>query len=274
MNGLGIGARLRNARQARGLSLEDVAAATRIRRPFLEALEVEAFERLPAPVYVKWFLGGYASYLGFSQDEIQEMHRDLADRVSSTEEPVDVRITPVTPQPRIRRRVLMIGLLVVAGLLYFSYVAYVQFRQFAAAPPPQPPAISENGPAAPPPAPSTGAPPRVPPSPPGNAPPAPPRVTGGAPAPAPPSPATVFASPLVVAVEASDRSWVRAVADGVTVFEGFLSAGDHQVWQANHSLSLRVGNASALSLTVDGQSLGRLGKPGDVVDRVFTAGPQ
>ena len=144
MNGLGIGARLRNARQARGLSLEDVAAATRIRRPFLEALEVEAFERLPAPVYVKWFLGGYASYLGFSQDEIQEMHRDLADRVSSTEEPVDVRITPVTPQPRIRRRVLMIGLLVVAGLLYFSYVAYVQFRQFAAAPPPQPPAISET----------------------------------------------------------------------------------------------------------------------------------
>ena len=50
-----------------------------------------------------------------------------------------------------------------------------------------------------------------------------------------------------------------------------MSAGDHQVWQANHQLSLRVGNASAVSLTVDGQALGRLGNPGDVVDKVFTA---
>jgi len=87
-------------------------------------------------------------------------------------------------------------------------------------------------------------------------------------------PPMVVAGPVVVMVDASDRSWVRAVADGVTVFEGFLSAGDHQVWQANHQLSLRVGNASAVTLTVNGQSVGRLGNPGDVVDRVFTAAPK
>jgi len=71
-------------------------------------------------------------------------------------------------------------------------------------------------------------------------------------------------------VVASDRSWVRAVADGVTVYEGFLSAGDHQVWEAHRTLTLKIGNASALDVTVNGHSLGRLGNPGDVVDKSFS----
>jgi len=79
-----------------------------------------------------------------------------------------------------------------------------------------------------------------------------------------------LAGPLQVAVVASDRSWVRAVADGVTVYEGFLSAGDHQVWEAHRTLTLKIGNASALDVTVNGHSLGRLGNPGDVVDKSFS----
>jgi len=64
---------------------------------------------------------------------------------------------------------------------------------------------------------------------------------------------------VTVSVVATDRSWVRAVADGVTVFEGFLSAGDLQTWEAQRQLTMRVGNASALSLTVNGRPVGRLG---------------
>jgi len=75
---------------------------------------------------------------------------------------------------------------------------------------------------------------------------------------------------VTVSVVATDRSWVRAVADGVTVFEGFLSAGDLQTWEAQRQLTVRVGNASALSLTVNGRPVGRLGNPGDVVDETFT----
>jgi len=75
-----------------------------------------------------------------------------------------------------------------------------------------------------------------------------------------------------VVVVASDRSWLRAVVDGATVFEGFLSAGDRQTWESRRQISLRIGNASALDVSVNGQSLGRLGNPGDVVDKTFTAG--
>jgi len=75
-----------------------------------------------------------------------------------------------------------------------------------------------------------------------------------------------------VEVAATDRTWVRAVVDGTTVFEGFLSAGTREAWDARRVLSLKVGNASGLDVSVNGRPLGPLGKPGDVVERTFTAG--
>ncbi len=58
-----IGATLRNARIQRGLSIEQAAQDTRISARFIEALEAERFDSLPAPVYVRGFLRSYASYL-------------------------------------------------------------------------------------------------------------------------------------------------------------------------------------------------------------------
>lgn len=73
-------------------------------------------------------------------------------------------------------------------------------------------------------------------------------------------------------VVASGYSWVRTVADGTTVYEGFLNAGDKQVWEAKRSLTVKVGNASAVDLSVNGRSVGRLGGPGDVYEHTFSAG--
>ena len=59
-----LGELLRRARQARGLTLEEVARDTRISFRYLEALENENFGLLPAPVYARGFLRTYARYLG------------------------------------------------------------------------------------------------------------------------------------------------------------------------------------------------------------------
>lgn len=59
----GIGEALRSTRERRGLSIDEVARETRISPRFLEALEAEAFDELPAPVYVRGFLRSYANYL-------------------------------------------------------------------------------------------------------------------------------------------------------------------------------------------------------------------
>ena len=59
----GIGEALRSTRERRGLSIDQAAQETRISPRFLEALEAEQFQELPAPVYVRGFLRSYANYL-------------------------------------------------------------------------------------------------------------------------------------------------------------------------------------------------------------------
>ncbi|MGI8610794.1 MAG: helix-turn-helix domain-containing protein [Sphingomicrobium sp.] len=70
-----VGQRLRVAREAKGLSLEDVAAQTRIPRRHLESLENSDWERLPAPTYTTGFAKSYASAVGLDRGEIYEALR-------------------------------------------------------------------------------------------------------------------------------------------------------------------------------------------------------
>jgi transcriptional regulator with XRE-family HTH domain len=58
-----IGDRLRDARFARRLTIEDAERDTRISRRYLQALEDERFDLLPAPVYARGFMRSYAAYL-------------------------------------------------------------------------------------------------------------------------------------------------------------------------------------------------------------------
>lgn len=59
-----FGSTLVEARKARGLTLRDVERDTRISTKYLQALEEERLEVLPAPVYARAFTRTYAQYLG------------------------------------------------------------------------------------------------------------------------------------------------------------------------------------------------------------------
>jgi cytoskeleton protein RodZ len=71
---LGIGPALRKVREGRGLTLDEAARDTRVRRDYLEALEDEAFERLLGDVHVRGCLRTYASYLRLSPDKVVAMY--------------------------------------------------------------------------------------------------------------------------------------------------------------------------------------------------------
>lgn len=65
----GIGARLRAAREAKGLSLEQVAAETRIPQRHLVAIEAGDFAKLPGRTYAVGFSRTYARMVGLDQDD-------------------------------------------------------------------------------------------------------------------------------------------------------------------------------------------------------------
>lgn len=58
------------AREERGLTLEEVEHATKIRKHYLAGLEHEDFGELPDPVYAQGFLKTYANYLGLDGEEL------------------------------------------------------------------------------------------------------------------------------------------------------------------------------------------------------------
>jgi cytoskeleton protein RodZ len=72
-----IGQVLEKARKERGLTLEEVENATKIRKRYLAGLEREDFGALPDAVYAQGFLKTYANYLGLDGEELS---RELKDR--------------------------------------------------------------------------------------------------------------------------------------------------------------------------------------------------
>lgn len=69
-----IGARLRHERELRGMSIEEVARATRIPLASLERVEADRFDDLPGEVFVRGFLRSYARAIGVEPDEILALY--------------------------------------------------------------------------------------------------------------------------------------------------------------------------------------------------------
>ena len=71
-----VGERLRAAREEKKLSLEDIAAQTRIPQRHLESIEDGDWDKLPAPTYTIGFAKSYASAVGLDRTEIGDQLRD------------------------------------------------------------------------------------------------------------------------------------------------------------------------------------------------------
>jgi cytoskeletal protein RodZ len=81
-----IGQKLRQARTDRGLELSEVERATKIRVKFLEAMEEDRWDEMPAPVYARGFLDIYARHLGLDHEAILDEYRRTVE--GDREEPI------------------------------------------------------------------------------------------------------------------------------------------------------------------------------------------
>ena len=67
---ISIGLELREARIRRGRSLRQAHRATRIPTEFIEAIEAEEWERLPAAPFTRGFVSSYSEYLGLDAADV------------------------------------------------------------------------------------------------------------------------------------------------------------------------------------------------------------
>ncbi|RIX32214.1 helix-turn-helix domain-containing protein [Sphingomonas edaphi] len=119
-----VGQRLREAREAKGLSIEDIAASTRIPTRHLASLETSEWDKLPAATYSIGFAKNYAGAVGLDRGEIGEQLRAEmggSARATTIYPEVYEAVDPARTMPKgLVFGALGLLALVVVGLTWFS----------------------------------------------------------------------------------------------------------------------------------------------------------
>ncbi|MFC4409151.1 helix-turn-helix domain-containing protein [Chungangia koreensis] len=70
-----MGTRLKEARIAKGFSLEDLQDLTKIQKRYLSGIENGKFDMMPGPFYVRAFIKQYAEAVDLNPDEMLELYK-------------------------------------------------------------------------------------------------------------------------------------------------------------------------------------------------------
>ena len=252
----GIGEALVAARRQQGVALSDAAAETRVRESYLAALEEEDFAALGGDVYVKGFLRSYARFLRLDPEPLIATYRANYERPA--DEMVPLAHQPVAPMLSEGRPALIIGAGVVAILLVvFAIIGLVSGRDdpeaedLSGAPPPVETVLPTADDLAP---------------------------TEGAPddqatdEPTEDGTEVLTTDGVELTLELDGGpSWMRVTVDGVTQIEGEQPEGETLTFSADESITVRIGDAGVVNVTVNGEDRGTLGERSEVVEQTFTA---
>jgi len=226
-----VGERLRVAREKMKLSLEDVAAQTRIPQRHLASIETAAWDSLPAPTYTIGLAKNYAGVVGLDRMEIGDQLREEMGGQRFAATSADV-FEPADPR-RTMPRSLVIGA-VIAAVLLIALMSFLNRRSLDE----QDQNATTNEAAT--------------------------NAAGQAPAaqPAPP-PATAATGPVVLT--ATSPAWIAVTDQGNTLFQGELQPGQAYTVPATATAPmLKAGKPEALKITVGTTTAPQVGPAGKV----------
>jgi cytoskeleton protein RodZ len=294
-----FGGKLRDARERRGISLRQIANATKISITALEALERNDISRLPGGIFSRAFVRSYAVEVGLDPEAtIHEFIAQFPNDPVTAGHPTSDRVEDHEAVESERRTagtflwLAVVSIPVAATLIYFATAGRRQNGAGASepgarersietpTPPSSQPKFSED------PQPAASAPPSAAAGGPAVSP-APPTSSASAasasappPAAAPaPEPAGAAATPagsetsvdrLSVQLAATRPCWVSAVVDGRKQMDRLMATGERATLDVRREIVLTAGDAEALRLTFNGAAAKPLGTAGEIVSRRFT----
>jgi cytoskeleton protein RodZ len=256
----GIGSKLREARDRRGVTLREIANATKISMGVLEALERNDITRLPGGIFGRAFVRSYAVEVGLDPEEtikefIAQFPKDSVTAGHPTLEQTDDHEALESDRRMASAflRVLGISIPVAGVVLYFVLAGRHP------APRPEPAARAATRAVSSPGSPGAAAAAVVD----GSA----PATAGGlasmTTATTADASAPAVADHFVVGLAAGARCRVSATVDGQRVIERELQPGERQQLNVSREIVLTAGNAGALTMTIDGGEPRPLGKAGE-----------
>jgi cytoskeleton protein RodZ len=238
-----VGQRLKAEREKRGVTLADVAASTKMSKAALLAIERDDIKHLPGGIFARAFVRSYAKALGLDPDIT--CRQFMAQFPVTDVEPVEEHTTP-------SRRTIPPGARAFVHFGLASMPLGVAVIWFALSPgKPLDEALTGDRVAA---------------------------ATADIQAPAVLRPAAVVSPTRPEAVPASRQGgvlslvltmrsacWVSAATDGHPIVERLLNTGEVVELTAERMVAFKIGDASAVSLQINGETARSLGGPGQVV---------
>ncbi len=271
-----IGETLREAREARGWSVEEVERVTHIRAKYLLALEAGDVDSLPSMLQARGFLRNYAQHLGLKPDQVLgQMEEALKPakrsfmpsfkpgkaggrnsvRTTVAESTAAVTTRASTPSPvaaarRMRRFFtpdLIIAVVAVIAVVGFLIWGGSRLVNNVLNPPPVTPTVEVLGP---------------------TETPTPTIIANITPSATPLPPGISFTNvQLTLVIE--KRTFVRVVTDGALAFEGILLPDEQRDFVGNSVVEVTTGDGASLRVILNARDLGLLGNSGEVVTRQF-----
>lgn len=273
-----IGAAMREHRLALELSLSDIEHFTNLKRMYLTAIEDGRFNDLPSTVQGRGMLNNYAQFIAMDESLVMERYAEalqqqreerLAPRRKPAQPPVSVSVNLPDWLRRILNPDLIVGGTIILALFGFIIWGASQVFLGGETEPTDAPSISDILQVTQTATPTTEATQMA--------------GTNGAGEEDTPIPgvavaqltptviATVDAAPLQVYIITHDRAFLQVTVDGVAAYDGRVPPDEVLTYSGNTRIHLLTGNAAALEVYFNQESLGRrLGDVGEVVDITFS----
>jgi cytoskeletal protein RodZ len=233
-----IGENLRQTRQQRQLSIDDISARTRIQPRSIQAIEEGHIEMLPEPVYVKGMVKRYGDSIGLDGMAISQQVPNW-DAADATFEPTTkLQTTTLHTPTQIKPFYVYLGYTI--AIVGVSAVAS-NLLNTAFKPQSQPSPVVAAAPA-----------------------------TGIAPAPAA-APQRSQLPDIPVEIVVKSPTWAQIGIDGKTVFTGNINIGTKFNWTAQKQVTINTNNAGGLVISHDSQPpkpLGEIGQKQSVTIKV------
>ncbi len=233
-----FGAWLRSQREMRSISLREVADTSKVSYRYLEALEKEDFDLLPAPVFARGFLRQYARYVGLDPDEVINFFLAAQNPDPFPEEPVGVMEGPPSNSWATG---LVLAVLVLAFLAIVLALSFRTRRD----------EVLESVP-----------PPIVAPTP------APVLIVEETPPPAVESRPPIPEVPLVLVLDFLQDCWVESRADTAATTSQLYVQGESLRLTADERITLKLGRADGVRAELNGMSFELAAEPGKSVTRM------
>ncbi len=123
----GVGKYLKQAREKKSYTLEDMTELTNIETKYLQALETEEYDLLPSPFYARVFLKTYAKYLNLNVNSVIQLY-ESAQNIKQSPAPIKPQTEAIElpkRSPSQKKKVsslwLIVAIILILGMVYMLF---------------------------------------------------------------------------------------------------------------------------------------------------------